>query len=207
MSAPVLSADDANSLARAAQVLLAGELVIVPTETVYGVAALAQNDAAVQRIYSGKARPATKALIAHVDGVQMAQQLAVLNDTALALIARFWPGPLTLILPKQEQAQVSALAGGGLSSIALRCPDHDFTRQLIRTLGQPLLAPSANMTGAPPPICIADIASQISKQVALIIDGGTCRSGQPSSLFDLTCTPPVLLREGAISKVELDDAQ
>lgn len=203
MSTPIISADDPNAYSIAAKTLAAGDLVIVPTETVYGMAALATQDAAVRRIYTSKARPASKALIAHVDGAKMAQKLAVLNDTALDLMARFWPGPLTLIVPKQDKCALTDIASGGLSSIALRCPDHLFTRQLITRLGQPLVAPSANMTGAAPPVCVADITRQIAAQVALIIDGGTCSHGQPSTLLDLTQNPAVLLREGAIAAADL----
>ncbi len=195
---PILLADQIDAQMRAAAALRAGELVLLPTETVYGLAALADDQTAVEQIYKIKGRPAQKALIAHVDGVQMAEQIGCLNARAHRFIDAFWPGPLTLIVPKQQNARICSGAGGGLDTIALRCPDHAFTRALLSHLGQPLVAPSANLSGQEPPIQISDVAQLILDGAALCIDGGICSIGTSSTLLDLCGARPRVLRMGGI---------
>jgi len=199
-----LQAAGAETLDKAANLLLAGGLVIVPTETVYGIAALASDGAAIERIYQIKGRPENKALLAHVDGLEMAAKLAKMNPLAEILIAKFWPGPLTLVLPKIASANIHENAGGGLPSIAVRCPDHDFTKNLIAKLNQPLVAPSANFSGEPPPASLSDLSEQIANNVDMIVDGGTCISGKPSTLIDLTTDKPQILRQGALSRQKIE---
>jgi len=204
MATTCLSAKDASTLGKAASILSNGGLVIVPTETVYGIAAMASDGLAIERIYQIKGRPENKALLAHVDGLEMAKTLATLNPLAEELIAKFWPGPLTLVLPKLESANIHENAGGGLPSIAVRCPDHDFTKSLITKLNQPLVAPSANFSGEPPPASLSELSEQIANNVDMIIDGGTCISGQPSTLIDLTTDKPKILRQGALSRQKIE---
>lgn len=204
MTTPVLDADQTDTLEQTAQLLIKGKIVILPTETVYGIGALASNGKAIARIYSGKTRPQSKALIAHVDGQQMADTLGELNDLAASLIKQFWPGPLTLIVTRKANANIHPLASGGLSTIAIRCPDHHFTRNLITRLGQTLVAPSANITDQQPPTSVNALSPQIASRVDLIVDGGTCSNGQPSTLIDLTSQPPKLLRQGTISRKEIE---
>ncbi|MCF6293335.1 MAG: threonylcarbamoyl-AMP synthase [Robiginitomaculum sp.] len=199
-----LSAKNASTLGKAASILSNGGLVIVPTETVYGIAALASDGIAIERIYQIKGRPDHKALLAHIDGLEMAKKLAMLNPLAEKLIASFWPGPLTLVLPKLTSANIHENAGGGLPSIAVRCPDHDFTKNLIAKLNQPLVAPSANFSGEPPPASLGELSEQIANNVDLIVDGGTCISGQPSTLIDLTGASPKILRQGALSRQQIE---
>lgn len=204
MPTTCLPATKTMTLDKAASLLLAGGLVIIPTETVYGIAALANNGAAIERIYQIKGRPENKALLAHVDGLEMARELAALNQLAEQLIASFWPGPLTLVVPKLEGANIHENAGGGLASIAVRCPDHNFTKNLITKIGQPLVAPSANMSGEPPPSNLQALSAKIADNVDLIVDGGTCKNGQPSTLIDLTGTSPKILRQGALSRQRIE---
>jgi L-threonylcarbamoyladenylate synthase len=204
MSAQVIAATDPGAIDRAEKILRQGGLVVIPTETVYGLAALATSDQAIERIYSIKGRAHTKALIAHVDGPDMASQVGELDELAKKLIKAFWPGPLTLIVPRRTGAKLSAHASGGLSSEAIRCPDHDFTRQLIHDLAQPLVAPSANLAGAKEPVSVEEISPLISSSVDLIVDGGPCAKGRPSTLLDLCTRPPMILRQGALSKETLE---
>ncbi|PHR57376.1 MAG: threonylcarbamoyl-AMP synthase [Robiginitomaculum sp.] len=204
MSTPILAAHNSQAMNRALKLLQAGKLVIVPTETVYGLAARPDHRAALDKVYAIKKREAQKALIAHVDGLAMAEQLAELNELARQLIAAFWPGPLTLIVPKKVNELIDPIASGGLEAIALRCPDHDFTRELITRLGTPLLAPSANLAGQAPPTRVEDISPLIADGADLIIDGGSCRIGQASTLLDLWPEQAVILRQGALSREELE---
>ncbi len=204
MSAPILAASHADASRQALDLLQAGKLVIVPTETVYGLAARPDHRAALDKVYAIKKREAQKALIAHVDGLAMAEQLAELNELARRLIAAFWPGPLTLIVPKKQTGLIDPIASGGLEAVALRCPDHDFTRNLITQLGTPLLAPSANLAGQKPPTRVEDISSIIADGADLIIDGGPCQIGQASTLLDLWPERPLVLRQGALSREELE---
>jgi len=201
----VQAANDPKTLNHAVHLLQEGGLVIVPTETVYGMAVLADHGPAISRIYAIKGRSMDKALLAHIDGAAMAAHLGQLSELAHALIAQFWPGPLTLIVPKHDNAAVHPLASGGLASIALRCPDHAFTTQLIRQLGQSILAPSANLAGAAPPVQVSDISNHITQHVDMVVDGGRCVGGQASTLLDLCSSPPKILRQGGISRKTLKE--
>jgi len=203
---PVQATNDPKTLNNAVQLLQDGGLVIVPTETVYGMAVLADHGPAISRIYTIKGRSMDKALLAHIDGAPMAARLGKLDELAHALIAQFWPGPLTLVVPKHDNAAIHPLASGDLASIALRCPDHAFTTQLIGQLGQPILAPSANLAGEAPPVQVGDISKQITKHVDMVVDGGRCVGGQASTLLDLCSSPPTILRQGGISRKTLQEA-
>ena len=136
-----------NDVARAAEILRSGGLVAFPTETVYGLGADATNDLAVAKIYGAKGRPSFNPLIAHVEDVEAAFALGQFSGDALKLAARFWPGPLTLVVPRRVDCSVSLLASAGLPSIALRVPQHPLALELLRDVGRPVVAPSANPSG------------------------------------------------------------
>lgn len=177
-----------GAIARAAAHLRAGRLVAVPTETVYGLAARADEDAAVAAIYRAKGRPDFNPLIVHVADLAQAATLAVLDDRAQALAERFWPGALTLVLPRLADAPLAAAVTAGLPTVALRCPAHPVMRAVIAAAGLPLAAPSANRSGAVSPTTAAHVAASLGEGAAMILDGGACPAGIESTI--------VALREG-----------
>jgi L-threonylcarbamoyladenylate synthase len=189
---------DAQSLREAVRVLRAGGLVAFPTETVYGLGARAFDGAAARRVYRAKGRPSDNPLIVHVDGTAMLGRV-VRRVTPLArrLIAAFWPGPLTLVLEKT--ALVPSAVTGGRRTVAVRCPDHPAARALIRALGEPVAAPSANRSGRPSPTTAAHVLRDLRGRVPLILDGGPCRKGLESAIVDARGRRPVLLRPGTIA--------
>ncbi len=194
-----------RNLARLAAVLRAGGLVGVPTETVYGLAANALDPRACARIYRAKGRPATNPLIVHLPDSSALDQLAVPNDAARKLAAAFWPGPLTLVLPKRPIVpdQVSA----GLPSVAIRVPAHPLFRRLLRRAGVPLAAPSANPSGYVSPTTAAHVRAGLGAKLRHILDGGPCPVGLESTIVDVRDpTRPRLLRPGAITRAELEAA-
>ena len=175
---------DAHGIARAAELLRAGQLVAVPTETVYGLAARADSEAAVAAIFRAKGRPDFNPLIVHVASLAMARELAEFDERAEALAARYWPGPLTLVLPSRASAVVAAVTAG-LPTIALRMPDHAAMRLLLETLALPLAAPSANRSGAISPTAAEHVAATLGGEVAAIVDGGPCPRGVESTIVAL----------------------
>jgi L-threonylcarbamoyladenylate synthase len=179
---------DAASLAAAAAVLRAGGLVAVPTETVYGLAARADSDAAVAAIYRAKGRPDFNPLIVHVAGLDQAESLAVFDARATTLARHFWPGALTLVLPLRAGAGLAPAVTAGLPTVALRCPAHPVMQALLRETGLPLAAPSANRSGGVSPTCAAHVAGSLGGKVDIILDGGVCAAGIESTI--------VALREG-----------
>jgi L-threonylcarbamoyladenylate synthase len=186
------------SIRAAARILLDGGLVAFPTETVYGLGARAFDAAAARRVYRAKGRPSNNPLIVHVDGAPMlARVVRRVTPLARRLIAEFWPGPLTLILEKTS-AVPSAVTGGG-RTVAVRCPDHPTARALIRALGEPIAAPSANRSGRPSPTTAAHVLRDLRGRVPLILDAGSCRKGLESAIVDARGRRPVLLRPGTIA--------
>ncbi len=190
---------------KAAYLLQRDYLVAIPTETVYGLAANAFSDQAVAKIYSLKNRPIFNPLIIHCSGLEMAQSLANFNEHALKLAQAFWPGPLTLILPKKEQAPVSKLATAGLQTIALRIPAHPIALKILGLANIPLAAPSANPseTISPTTAYHVEKSFKTSKELSLIIDGGPCLVGLESTIIDLSEESPKLLRPGKITQEDL----
>ena len=201
--ARVLGADPA-SLAEAASKILAGGLVAVPTETVYGLAADATNGAAVASIYTAKGRPSFNPLICHVADLAMAESLADFSPLARALATRFWPGPLTLVLPRKASCPVHELATAGLPSIGLRIPQHIATLEIISRVGRPLAAPSANPSEQLSPTTAAHVAAGLGARIDLIIDGGTCRAGLESTIIAPGEDGAVMLRAGALARSEIE---
>jgi L-threonylcarbamoyladenylate synthase len=181
-SDPRIRDADAAGLAAAAGRLRAGELVAVPTETVYGLAARADSEQAVAAIYRAKGRPDFNPLIVHLPGVEEARRLAVFDERAEALARAFWPGPLTLVLPLRPGAGLAPAVTAGLPTVALRVPAHPVMRAVLAATGLPLAAPSANRSGAVSPTEAAHVAASLSDGVALILDAGACEAGLESTI-------------------------
>jgi L-threonylcarbamoyladenylate synthase len=183
---------------RAVALLRAGQLVAFPTDTVYGVGAVVWNVQAVGKLYEAKLRPADKAIpVLLADASQLSLIAAHLSRDALCLAEHFWPGPLTLVVPRAEGVPDEVTAGG--ASVAVRVPDHDLARALIRAAGAPLAATSANLSGQPSPVTAQDVLAQLGDRIPLVLDGGPCPGGAPSTVVDLTGPAPVLLRPGPLS--------
>ncbi len=203
----ILDPTQPGALAQAADAVAAGELLGLPTETVYGLAADAENAGAVRRIFAVKGRPASHPLIVHVAGSEAAGHFArQVPDLAQRLMAAFWPGPLTLILARREG--VADEAAGGHTSIGLRCPAHPVAQSLLAACAargvHGLAAPSANRFGRVSPTTAAHVAEEFAD--VLVLDGGACAVGIESAIVDCTRGQPVLLRPGAISRAELEKA-
>lgn len=202
MSAAILSAS-ADAIARAVQLLRAGRLVAFPTETVYGLGADAINERAVAGIFAAKGRPRFNPLIIHIPGLAEAEALAVFNQTARDIAVRFWPGPLSLVLPRRADSGVSLLASAGLDTVAIRAPAHPVAQALLRAAGRPIAAPSANRSGRLSPTEAAHVAAELGGRVALILDGGRSPVGLESTVLDLSGDSPALLRPGCITAEQL----
>ena len=201
LSARVLSATSA-AIARGAACLRAGELVAFPTETVYGLGADAGNREAVQRIFEAKGRPADHPLIVHLpDASHVPRWAREIPDGARALADAFWPGPLTLILPRTEHA--SDLVTGGQDSVGLRVPSHPAARALLAAFGDGIAAPSANRYGRISPTTAAHVDGDLGDAVSLILDGGACTVGIESTIVAFVDGEPVLLRPGGVPAADL----
>lgn len=201
----MLVAATPEAIAQAATRLRAGEVVAFPTETVYGLGADATNAAAVARVFGIKNRPAFDPLIVHLaDADALATVAAACPDAARRLIARYWPGPLTIVLPKT--AAIPDLVTAGLPSVAVRVPGHPLARQLIAAADRPIAAPSANPFGYVSPTTAGHVAAQLGEVVPMILDGGPCRLGVESTIVSFLDPEPVLLRPGAITLEMLEAA-
>ncbi len=174
---------DAAGIARAARILQSGGLVAVPTETVYGLAARADDTAAVAKIYAAKGRPGFNPLIVHVDTLTQAEALAEFSDLARQIARAAWPGPLTLVLPRRADAPLADAVSAGLPTIALRMPAHPVMRTLIRESGCVLAAPSANLSNAISPTTAAHVAASLGGRIDAILDGGACENGLESTIL------------------------
>lgn len=196
---------DAQLIADAAKIIGNGGLVAMPTETVYGLAADATNDTAVAKIFEAKGRPRFNPLIIHVAGEEMASSHVELSPLANKLIDAFWPGPLTLILPRRPDAGVSLLVSAGLDTIAIRAPDHEIAQQLIRTVNRPLAAPSANRFGEVSPTAADHVRSgRLVIEPDMIIDGGPCRVGLESTIVKIDDAIATLLRPGGLARADIE---
>ena len=181
LKTPILPAG-AAAAAAAARSLSQGGLVAFPTETVYGLGADATNPAAIARLYQAKGRPAFNPLIAHVGDLAAARQIARFDGPALALAEAFWPGPLTLVLPKTPNCAVAELATAGLDTVAIRIPAHPVAREILRLFGRPVVAPSANLSGHVSPTTAAHVESDLAGRIDLIVDGGPVAVGVESTI-------------------------
>ena len=199
-------ADAPGAIAGAARILRGGGLVAFPTETVYGLGADATDDRAVARVFEAKRRPQFNPLIVHVAGTEEARRLVAWNDRAEALAEKFWPGPLSLVLPRRDACPVSALAAAGLPTLAVRVPRGATARALLARTGRPVAAPSANPAGAASPTRARHVADALGDAVDLVLDGGACAVGIESTVVDLSGPSPALLRPGGAAAEEVEAA-
>jgi L-threonylcarbamoyladenylate synthase len=191
------------AVALAVRCLEGGGLVAFPTETVYGLGADATNAAAIARLYQAKGRPSFNPLIAHVSDLAAAQRIGRFDATAMALAHAFWPGPLTLVLPRTKDCPVADFATAGLDTVAIRVPAHPLAREILRAFGGPVVAPSANLSGHVSPTTAAHVQSDLDGRIDLIVDGGAVDVGVESSIvgcFDV----PVLLRPGGLPRGQIE---
>ena len=187
-----------EAIGKAAELICAGEPVAMPTETVYGLAADATNAEAVARIYEAKGRPSFNPLIVHVLDLEAAERLGVFGDAARKLAEKYWPGPLTLVVPASEASGIASLVTAGLDTIAIRVPAHPAMRALLSAAGRPLAAPSANASGRISPTRAGHVVESLNGRIALVIDGGPCERGIESTIVAATGGPLRLLRRGPI---------
>lgn len=195
-----------DGIDRATAILRAGGLVAFPTETVYGLGGDARDDRAVAGIYAAKGRPRFNPLIVHVPDVATARRFARLDDRAEMLAARFWPGPLTLVLPLRDDAGLSPLVTAELPTVAIRVPAHPLARALLQAFGGPLAAPSANPSGRVSPTSAAHVAEGLTGRIDAILDGGDCTVGVESTILGLAEAAPLLLRPGGVALEALEQA-
>lgn len=194
---------DKNSIAEASGLLRNGKLVAFPTETVYGLGGNATDDKAVAAIYAAKGRPEFNPLIVHVATVAQLDELIEWNETARLLASQFWPGPLTLVLPRKKSCPVSLLASAGMDTLAVRIPSHTVAQQLLKEVGLPIAAPSANASGKLSPTAPVHVAESLGDKVDLVLAGGKSQIGLESTVVDVTGTPTIL-RPGGITKEQLE---
>lgn len=191
------SVDDA-AIQQAARLLVAGDIVAFPTETVYGLGANAFSEQAVAKIFAAKGRPGDNPLIVHISSLNQVDDVAAsVSDQARALMKAFWPGPLSIILPKSSTIPDSVTAG--LTSVAVRFPSNPIAHALINAAGLPVAAPSANRSGLPSPTTASHVFDDMNGRIPLLLDGGPCAVGVESTVVDCTVDPPLILRPGAVT--------
>ncbi len=195
-----------DAIARAAALVADGQPVAVPTETVYGLAADARNAEAVARIYAAKGRPDFNPLIVHVADLAAAERLGVFGDAERALAARFWPGPLTLVVPRTADCPVASIATAGLDTIAIRVPGHRAMQALLAETGAPLAAPSANASGGVSPTKAEHVLATLDGRIALVIDDGACTAGVESTIARVKDGVVEVLRPGPVTAEMLAEA-
>jgi len=187
----------------AIDLLTAGEAIAIPTETVYGLAADATSDVAVQKIFEAKGRPSDNPLIVHIGHFDQVDDLILkVPKRAQLLMDRFWPGPLTVILPCNHK--VSKLVTAGLDSVGIRMPSHPVALELLQTSRIPLAAPSANVSGKPSPTCVDHVIHDMTGRIPGVIDGGICGVGLESTVIDMTTETPIILRPGGITRSQIE---
>ncbi|HEV7340034.1 MAG TPA: L-threonylcarbamoyladenylate synthase [Sphingopyxis sp.] len=195
-----------DAIARAAALVADGRPVAVPTETVYGLAADARNADAVARIYAAKGRPDFNPLIVHVANLAAAERLGVFGAVDRALAARFWPGPLTLVVPRRDDCPVASIATAGLDTIAVRVPGHRAMQALLAATGAPLAAPSANASGGVSPTKASHVLATLEGRIALVIDDGPCAAGVESTIARMKGGAVEVLRPGPVTAAMLAKA-
>lgn len=205
MTTEYIAAVTPKAVCRAADLLQRGEVVAFPTETVYGLGAVAFNSVAVRKVFDAKGRPADNPLIVHVAAVEDIHRIAVRLPPLFGVItARFFPGPLTIIVDKHPD--VPDIVTAGLPSVAVRMPAHDVALALIRAVGEPLVAPSANRSGRPSPTSAQHVLDDLDTRIAAVLDGGICTIGIESTVISLRGNQIAILRPGSITKEELEEA-
>jgi len=193
-----------ESIDRAAKALARGEIVAFPTETVYGLGANALNAAAVAKVFAAKDRPRFNPLIVHVLGEDEAEAYAVINDTARRLLHAFWPGPLSLVLPRKSGCAIADLVSAGLDTVALRAPSHPVARALLEAAKLPIAAPSANRSGRVSPTTASHVEAELGSLPAMILDGGPCTLGLESTVLGIDGDDVTLLRHGALPRENIE---
>ena len=188
----------ADQVAEAARLLRAGELVAFPTETVYGLGADARNGRAVAAVFEAKGRPHFNPLICHFPDAESAFAEVIADDRARALAAAFWPGPLTLVLPRRAECRIDLLAGAGLDTLAVRVPAHPLALELLRAAAIPVAGPSANRSGAVSPTTPEHVLEGLTGRIAAVLDGGACDVGVESTVLDVAMGGAALLRPGGV---------
>lgn len=196
--------DNTDVYAQAVDILNRGEVVAFPTETVYGLGAIATNEEAVKKIFAAKGRPADNPLIVHIgDMNELPQYVEQVSENVLACIKAFWPGPLTIVL-KAKKNIFAPNVTANLHTVGIRMPDHPVALKLLRMLGQPVAAPSANKSGKPSPTEASHVMNDLHGMIPIILDGGATGIGLESTVLDMTVTPPVILRPGGVTKEMLE---
>ena len=199
----LISSAGGAEVAAAARALAEGRLVAFPTETVYGLGADATNAEAIARLYQAKGRPAFNPLISHVADLASAGKIARFDECALALASAFWPGPLTLVLPKTRDCAVAELATAGLDTIAIRIPSHPIAQAILEAFGKPVVAPSANISGHISPTTAQHVESDLAGRIDLIVDGGPVEVGIESTIVGCF-EEPMLLRPGGLPREQIE---
>lgn len=192
-----------NDVSKAAALLREGQLVAFPTETVYGLGGNALSDAAVAAIYAAKGRPQFNPLIVHVYSIEEAQRYAVFNTLAQQLAQHFWPGPMTLVLPRTANCPLSLLVSAGMDTVAIRVPAHPLAQALLNETALPIAAPSANRSGRVSPTEATHVEDELGGRLAMILNGGPCSVGIESTVIDATGDTPAILRPGSITAKDI----
>jgi L-threonylcarbamoyladenylate synthase len=200
---PIVAAAD-EAIARAAEALARGEIVAFPTETVYGLGANARDASAIAKVFAAKARPRFNPLIVHVPGEAEAETYAVVNDTARKLMGAFWPGPLSLVLPRRADCAIADLVSAGHDTVALRAPSNAIALALLQAAKLPIAAPSANRSQRVSPTTAAHVAAELGDLPAMILDGGPCTLGLESTVLGVAGDEVTLLRPGALPREEIE---
>ncbi len=195
---------DKDAIDRAAALIKSGKLVAFPTETVYGLGGDATSNYAVANIFAAKGRPLFNPLIIHVGEIAQALEFVVMDNRAKRLAEAFWPGPLTLVLPRQADCPISLLCSAGLDTLAIRVPRHPAALALLAASGRPIAAPSANRAGRVSPTTPAHVREELEGRIDMILDGGPCSVGVESTVLDLTGPQPVLLRPGGLARESIE---
>jgi L-threonylcarbamoyladenylate synthase len=196
--------DNSNEIIEGVDALRRGLLVAFPTETVYGLGADATSDTAVAKLYAAKGRPSFNPLISHVPNAEAAYALGNFSNDAKKLAAAFWPGPLTLVVPRAATCPVSFLASAGMDSLALRVPDHPLALRLLAKVGRPIVAPSANPSGRISPTTAGHVRAGMGGRVSIIIDGGPCAVGVESTVVGFLGSGAKLLRHGGLTRAAIE---
>ena len=200
--ARILDGNNESEIDECVKALRAGSVIGIPTETVYGLAAIATNSSAINLVFTIKERPTSHPLILHIADVSMLDDWATnISSEARALCKKFWPGPLTLILHKSDKVLTEVT--GGRDTVAIRCPNHSVTTKLLKKLNDAVVAPSANKFGKVSPTTAQHVVNDLGSDISIVLDGGDCSIGLESTIIDCTTTPPQLLRTGAITAEQI----
>ena len=200
--ARILDGNSESEIDECVEMLRAGSVIGIPTETVYGLAAIATNSSAINLVFTTKERPTSHPLILHIADVSMLDDWATnISSETRALCKKFWPGPLTLILHKSDKVLTEVT--GGRDTVAIRCPNHSVTTKLLKKLNDAVVAPSANKFGKVSPTTAKHVVNDLGSDISIVLDGGDCSIGLESTIIDCTTTPPQLLRTGAITAEQI----